>query len=101
MSYTVLLFGDVKAQAGVGSLLVPPPSAGGDHTAGSLLDALRGAQGVLVAGSMESFAAPASWADLVRPAVLAVDMEYVAADGLGTPVKPTSEVALIPPISGG
>ena len=97
--YTVLLFGDVKAQAGAGAVLVPAPEAG--HTAATLLDALRSAEGVLVAATKAPFHAPASWADLVRPAVLAVDMEYVSADGLNRPIAPNAEVALIPPISGG
>uniref|UniRef100_A0A7S1QZR3 Molybdopterin synthase sulfur carrier subunit n=1 Tax=Neobodo designis TaxID=312471 RepID=A0A7S1QZR3_NEODS len=99
--YTVLLFGDVKAQAGTSSVLVPPPASGGEHTALSLLEALRSGVGVLNGATKAPFAAPASWADLVRPAVLAVDMEYVAGDGLGRTIAATAEVALIPPISGG
>ena len=110
--YSVLLFGDVKAHAGVGALEVDGPAGGGLHTAASLIDALRDVRGVRVAtppgaaaataaAAPRAFAAPHAWADLVRPAVLAVNMEYVSADGLGLPIPAGSEIALIPPISGG
>jgi hypothetical protein len=103
MAYVVLLFGDVKAAAGLDALLVPLQAGGAPHTPRTLLAALRHNSGVTRRDG-QPFIAPPAWADTVLPTWLAVDLEYVSHDGpdgmdRALPVK--SEIALIPPISGG
>lgn len=99
----VLLFGDVKAAAGTSSINIRGPGGRAPSTARQILSALRGEvpDVALVTEAGAPFVPPAAWADLVRPAVLAVELEYVLPERLDDPVAPNAEVAIIPPISGG
>jgi molybdopterin converting factor small subunit len=100
--YRVLLFGDVKAAAGTPELRVRAPPEGGMYTVSGLLGALQKADGSVTTGAGAPFVPPHAWPELVRPSVLAIDLEYVATgEGLHQPVAVCSEIALIPPISGG
>lgn len=108
--YRVLLFGDIRAAAGVDELLIVSSTRGeAPLSVDELLQALQGggAQPVPLLGLKRGqpaptpFARPGTWADLVRPAVFAVNLEYVTPADMSRVLSERDEIALIPPISGG
>lgn len=107
MLFDVLLFGEISESAKERTLkVIFPDTQPQPITTLNILNALKlddSAPGVQVNSGRtgSAFQPPvAHWKELINACVLAVNQEYVALDQEAA-VKPTDEIALIPPISGG